>query len=332
LQNIESITLESWPVSNDETTPDKAIYHFAVKQIGVNLDFHLEQFFRDRQLSFHYFETFEELVSICHRFQVNAIFIAGRSNFMKEIEIVRSIKDNILLSIIPVILYHPDPDPNVLVAAYENGAEDFIYGEWIDKLVQVRINRAMERSRRDLAVNPSTMLPGPSIIEREINRQLQLGERFAICYADLDNFKAYNDYYGYVYGDKVIRLTGRILRDIVFDLCPEGFVGHIAGDDFICVVPANLVDVVCRWIIRCFDTFVQYRYEPEDRERGYIETKNRRGQIERYPLLSISIAVIINDNGQFKHIGELSKMLADLKKATKARPGSNYMFERRKKY
>jgi len=332
-QNIESTTLENWPVSDDQAgSQSEVTWHFALRQRSVSLDFHLERFFGHQAKAIHYFDRFDELVKICHRHTISAIIIGGSSDFFKEIELVRDIKQNIQLSIVPVVLYHPDPDLATLVAAYENGVEDFIHGEWIEKLVEVRIRGAVERSLRDMAVNPSTALPGPGSIEREINRQLRLKERFAICYADLDNFKAFNDYYGYVYGDRIIRLTGRILRDVVFDLCPEGFVGHIAGDDFICVVPADVVDAACQWIIRCFDAFIPYRYEEVDRERGYIDTTNRRGEMERFPILSISIGVIINENGEFQHIGELSKMLADLKKAAKAKPGSNYMVERRKKY
>jgi GGDEF domain-containing protein len=333
LPNIENITLENWPVSAEsDRTESQATIHFAIKQTAVNLDFYLQQFFSDRNLRFHFFETFEQLATICHRRNISAILIAGQGEFMEELNLVRAIKKNILASIVPVILYHPDPELNTVVAAYQSGVEEFIYGEWVDKLVRVRIERVIERSRRDVAVNPSTLLPGPALIEEEINRQIQLGEQFAVCYADLDNFKAFNDYSGYVYGDKVIRLTGRILRDIIFDLCPEGFVGHIAGDDFICVVPAEVAETACQWIIKSFDAFVPYRYNETDRARGWYECVNRRGEIERFPLLSISIAVVINKNGEFKHVGELSKMLADLKRACKARDGSNYMIERRQKY
>ena len=155
---------------------------------------------------------------------------------------------------------------------------------------------------------------------------------FAVCYADLDNFKAFNDFYGYFEGDKVIRLTATIVKDVVFDLCREGFVGHVAGDDFILVIPAELVEPVCTWIISTFDTVVPYRYEPDDRERGYITTLSRHGDIRNFPILSISIAVTINSNGKFKHVGEMSRMLADLKRALKRHDGSNYMVERRKKY
>jgi diguanylate cyclase (GGDEF)-like protein len=333
LPNIEDITLENWPVSavSDQAQSEQTI-HFALRQTRVNLDFYLTTFFRDRQIKFHYFTTFEELVTICHRHQMAAILIAGDGEFLRELDLVHSIKKNILLSIVPVILYHPDPDTNTMVAAYESGVEEFIHGEWIKKLVQVRIERVIARSRRDVAVNPSTLLPGPAMIEEEINRQMKAGEQFAVCYADLDNFKAFNDYHGYVYGDRIIRMTGRILRDVVFELCREGFVGHIAGDDFIFVVPAEKAEEACQWIIKSFDAFMPYQYSETDRANGYYEAKNRRGELERFPLLSISIAVVINHNGEFKHVGELSKMLADLKRACKAKDGSNYMIERRKKY
>lgn len=261
-----------------------------------------------------------------------AVLIGGKSDFIKEIELVSAVKRNVFLSIIPVVLFHPNPPTEVVVAAFENGAEEFIHGDWLDRLIEVRLRRVIERNRRDVAVNPSTMLPGTTIIEQEINRHIQLATEFAVCYADLDNFKAYNDYYGYHFGDKVVKLTARIIRDVVFDLCHEGFVGHIAGDDFIFIIPRDLIDKICPWIIRIFDTLIQYRYEPEDRERGYITTTNRRGVIESFPILTISIAVIVNEDGKFSHVGELARMLADLKKATKQKAGSNYLIERRRKY
>lgn len=330
--NTKNIILENWPGPVTSDLPRTPVYHFAIKQTGVNLDFHLEQFFHKNQISVHFFENFEELMTICQRFQIDIIMIGGNGLFVKEIELVRAIKENVFIAIVPIILFHPSPEESVIIAAYERGAEDFIYGDWREKLVEVRIHRVISRSRRDIAINPSTYLPGPSIIESEISRQINISARFAVCYADLDNFKAYNDYYGYFYGDKVIRLTSRIIKDVVFDLCREGFVGHIAGDDFIYIIPPDEVDNICSKVIETFDRLIPYRYEDEDRERGFITTQSRNKNIEHFPILTISIAVIINSKGMFKHIGEMTKMLADLKKATKMKDGSNYMLERRKKY
>jgi diguanylate cyclase (GGDEF)-like protein len=316
--------------AGEQTKPKR--YQFACRQHRVSLDFHVKGFFRHEELAIHYFETFAELVATCQRHDIDAILIAGHSDFTEEIQLVQAIKGNVFLSGIPIILYHPDPWENVVVSAYENGVEEFIYGEWRNKLVEVRIRRLVERSRRDISVNPSTRLPGPGIIETEINRQLQLDATFAVCYADLDNFKAYNDYYGYVHGDKVIKLTARVIKDIVYDLCPEGFVGHVAGDDFVYTVPSELVKPVCEKIISTFDTLIPYRYAREDRERGYIAAFNRKGNRENFGMLTISIAVIMADGKRFSHVGQLSKMLADLKKAAKMQAGSVYLLERRKPY
>lgn len=332
MRNTENTILESWPVAVPNEGPHKPNYHFALRQSEVSLDFHLEQYFKDQEINFHYFRSFGELVIICQRFPVDLIFLASRSNMNSDIEILRSIKSNVFLSITPVIVVHPDPDDNDIVAVFENGAEEFIYGKWVDRLVEVRIRRVIERSRRDLAVNPSTKLPGPSLIEIEVNRQLEQKERFAICYADLDNFKAYNDYYGYSSGDGVIRLTARIIKDAVFDLCRGGFVGHVAGDDFVFVIPDSLVEQICSNILETFDSLIPLSYDEKDRERGHITTVNRRGEVEDFPILTMSIAVLVNKSGEFKHVGEMSKMLADLKKITKDKDGSNFMVERRSKY
>ncbi len=332
MQNTKSTIPENLPGVGANELPQKPSYHFALCQAEVNLDFYLKQFFSDCHITFHYFKSFEHLISICQRFPIDIIFLASTVSLKGEIEVLRSIKQNVFLSIVPVVVVHPNPPDSDIVAAFENGAEEFIHGEWVERLVKVRIKRVIDRSRRDLAVNPSTRLPGPSIIESEINRQIDLKIKFAVCYADLDNFKAFNDYYGYSEGDKVIRLTARIIKDIVFDLCRGGFVGHIAGDDFIFVVPENLIEPTCQAVIRTFDKLIPFWYDDKDRERGFVTTVNRRGDVENFPILTMSIAVLINKNGEFKHVGEMSKMLADLKKQTKAKEGSNYMVERRHKY
>lgn len=331
--NTVDIIPEKWAALKGETClPRAPQFHFAVRQKGISLDLHLHNFFRNQNPSLHFFESFDQLITICQRFQVDAIFIAGRGEFLDEIALAQAIKHNVFLSLIPVIVCHPEPPEATMVAAFESGAEEFITGELRERLAEVRIKRVIDNSRRELSINASTRLPGTATIEREINQQLDLHAEFAMCYADLDNFKSYNDYYGYFYGDRVIRLTARIIKDVVFDLCREGFVGHIAGDDFIYVVPPSMIDRVCSGIIKTFDCLIPWRYDSEDRERGYITAESRRGDIENFPILTISIAVLPSTVGEFTHIGEMSKMLADLKRAAKAQPGSVYMVERRKKY
>ncbi len=308
------------------------MFHCACRQENIDIVFQLSKTFGGNEISFHYFRTLDEFLVLSQRYNIDLAVIAGDGDFHSELELIHLIKSHIFLSIIPTVLYHPDPPESVLIAGFENGADDFLYGEWRGRLFDVRFRMVAERSRRDISFNPSTALPGPGLIEKEIERLLKLEADFAVCYADIDDFKAYNDYYGYYYGDKMIRLTARIIRDAVFDICREGFVGHIGGDDFVCIIPPGEVSPICENIIKVFDIFVPYRYADEDRERGTITSRNRKGEIETYSLLSISIAVVINQRGTFTHAGEMSHMLADLKKYTKSLKGSNYVVERRKKY
>lgn len=308
------------------------MFHCALRQEKVDLIPHLELIVPEGAISLHYFRTFDDLLRISQRFELDLTLIGGTSNFSAEIDLVRRIKENVFTSIIPVAVYHTNPDRNMKISAYESGCDAFLEGPWQEKLFGVRLTMLSRRAKRDISINPSSLLPGPTLIEREIDRQIALGQEFAVCYTDLDNFKAYNDAYGYFYGDKIIRMTSRIIRDTVFDLCPEGFVGHIGGDDFIYIIPSDKVQPICETVLKVFDTVIPYRYYPHDRARNCIVTTNRRGDVERFELLTVSIAVVINRKRMFKHAGEMSRMLADLKKYAKSLPGSNYIVERRSKY
>jgi diguanylate cyclase (GGDEF)-like protein len=310
--------------------------HVAVHLDGTQAEFFLSRILEETRVSRHYFGTVEELLTLAQRFTLDLIFIGGSGldddPVFGFLDTVRAIKSHTFLSIIPTVLYHPRPSDTTLLAAYESGAEEFYSDAVPVRIARVKTGMLIQRAIRDLAVNPSTRLPGPGLIDLEIDRQIKMEQPFAVCYADLDSFKSFNDYYGYYYGDRVIRLTARIIKDVVFDLCREGFVGHIGGDDFIFVVPVELVPRICENILRTFDRMIPYRYQEDDRRRGNITTRNRRGEEEEFGLMTLSIAVVVNKGKMFAHVGEISHMLADLKKYTKSLSGSNYVIERRRKY
>jgi diguanylate cyclase (GGDEF)-like protein len=280
----------------------------------------------------HHFDTISALYEQNQRSYIDLIVFASGGDPEWLNPLIREIKVHSILQFIPILVLAPTASKNYIMNAYKLGIEEIVTEAWDHQIEAAKIEMLIFRSRRDISVNPSTKLPGPSAIEYEIDKRLHTGEKFAVCYGDLDNFKAYNDYYGYIYGDKMIRITSLIIRNVVQDLTAQGFVGHIGGDDFIWIVPPELVDAVCKNIIATFDRMSPFRYAEADRERGWIEVPNRRGVIERFPIVTISIGVIINQKRMFKHPGEMSHMMADLKKYTKSLPGSNYMIERRKKY
>jgi GGDEF domain-containing protein len=313
-------------------TPARPKFHCALAQRGTAVEDRILRSIRSYDVIIHSFSNFAELYTQAQRVMLEMIVIAGNGPIDWMMEILPAIKRDSNLQFVPIIFFHPSPDKQAIIEAYQLGVDEVVTNFWDYDLVRAKVEMLIARSRRDLGVNPTTKLPGPAAIEYEINLRLREGNEFAVCYADLDNFKAYNDYHGYFYGDKIILIVSHIIRNTVHDLVEGGFVGHIGGDDYVFVIPLDKVHIVCKNIISTFDKMIPFRYSEADREKGYIRVANRRGEIEEFPIMTISIAVIPNQARMFTHVGEMSHMMADLKKYTKSLPGSNYMIERRKKY
>ena len=188
------------------------------------------------------------------------------------------------------------------------------------------INRLLTTNRR---VSPLTGLPGNVQIHSELKKRLSNEEAFSVIYFDLDNFKSYNDVYGFLKGDKIIQYTEKIIQDEVHSE-GGGFVGHVGGDDFISIVPYTDVENLCQRIIARFDKQIKGFFTEEDANKGYIEIANRKGIIEKFPLTSISIAVVVADKNRFSNILEIGEVAAQVKHAVKTVMGSSYTIDRRK--
>lgn len=306
--------------------------HCALYQEGIDVRDRLKRSLNRKRVKFLSFREFAELEALIQKHILELLVIAGKGTFEAELKLAKRIKKHPTLFLSPLVLYHPCPQKKVVLSGFDFGADDFLFSKWDTKLYSSKFKMILNRSRRDLGVNPTTRLPGTNIIQREMSRRVEKRKRFAVCYADLDNFKAYNDYYGYHYGDGLIKMTSEIIRDVVYSHTKDGFVGHIGGDDFVFIIPPDKVHLICDRIINIFDRMIIRRYKKEDVLRGYIVTTNRRGKNEKFPIMTLSIAVIVNQKSMFKHVGEISHMIMDLKCYTKTLPGSNYFVERRKKY
>ncbi len=194
-----------------------------------------------------------------------------------------------------------------------------------------RLGVLLARTERNVAVHPSTRLPGTTEIERAIRERLDKSVHFAVCYADLDHFKEFNDRYSYYDGDRVIFILSRILRDVVKGICPsEGFVGHIGGDDFIMVLPLDMVQEVCAEVIAVFDVLIPFQYSSQDRRAGYFFGKDRRGHLHRVPLMTLSIGIVTNERRRFTHPAEVSELATEMKSYAKTLPGSVFVVDRRR--
>lgn len=182
-----------------------------------------------------------------------------------------------------------------------------------------------------LDASPLTRLPGNIAIERVLNRRLQEGIPFAVCYADLDNLKAYNDHYGYIKASEVIRRAGEIIYEAVKSTAEaNAFVGHIGGDDFVMVVDMENAAAACEAVIEKFDAEIRNHYTPEDLSRGSIDAVDRYGVPRVFPIMTISIAVTICRQGEYDSAVEIAKAATEIKDYVKGMPGSNYLINRRK--
>lgn len=244
------------------------------------------------------------------------------------LELCRDLKGEAFTAIVPVVILVPD-NVDLVAQSLMSGADDVVTTGDSDQEAELRLELVMRRAVRDVSVHPTTRLPGTVGIERDIVARLASGEQFAVCYADLDSFKEFNDRYGYNCGDGVIRLLSKILRDLVVGLAPGGFVGHIGGDDFIFNVPMAYLERVCDEIIMLFDDLIPYQYTAEDRKAGYFLGKDRRGSIHQVPLMTLSIGVVTNQTHPFTHTVQVSELAAEMKSYAKTLPGSLYVVDRR---
>ncbi|HEX9078783.1 MAG TPA: diguanylate cyclase, partial [Desulfuromonadaceae bacterium] len=189
--------------------------------------------------------------------------------------------------------------------------------------------RLKELEQISLDASPLTRLPGNIAIERSINRRLKEGASFAMCYLDLDNFKSYNDRYGYIKASELIREAGQVIHDAVKRLNdPDAFVGHIGGDDFVVIISAGLVTAACESIISDIDAMVPAFYSEQDRAAGAIEGIDRYGVPRVFPLVTISIAALVCEAGDYVTAAEIATAAAEVKDRVKESMGSNYIIVR----
>ncbi|WP_305045300.1 GGDEF domain-containing protein [Geoalkalibacter sp.] len=183
-----------------------------------------------------------------------------------------------------------------------------------------------------LDASPLTYLPGNIAIERALTDRIKRDVRFALCYIDLDDFKAFNDHYGYARGSEVIKAVADLLAVVRGEVGGENdFIGHIGGDDFVVITDDERAEDICAHIIQRFDALIPDFYSEEDRARGYIIGVDRYGQTRQFPLMTISIAVVSDARRDIHSPAEIARVAAEIKDYVKTRPGSNYHIDRRQR-
>jgi diguanylate cyclase (GGDEF)-like protein len=260
-----------------------------------------------------------------------ALVLDATPDAAEALRLCAAIKGEAFTSVVPVIVYVADGQPGdgASARALEAGADEVLSHGLPELECTLRLRMALRRAERDVSVHPTTLLPGTVQIERDIGERLRSGEKFAVCYCDLDHFKEFNDRYGYNNGDRVILILSRILRDVVRAYSPTAFVGHIGGDDFIFNAPLSDFRVCCEEVIAVFSDLIGLHYSVEDRERGFFVGKDRRGEAYEVPLMTLSIGVVTNEHRSFVHTAQISELATEMKAYAKTFSGSIYVVDRR---
>jgi GGDEF domain-containing protein len=275
----------------------------------------------------HAVERCSAIIELVNRASPRCI-VFGDPIDAEAIDACRVLKADAYSAVIPVI-FLSDADREASLEAMEAGADEVLTPDMSPEEQAMRLKVTVTSADRDLSVHPSTRLPGTAQIERDITERIRTGDLFAVCYADLDHFKEFNDRYGYNRGDGVIGILARILRDVVKGYASDGFIGHIGGDDFIFNVPLEFMPICCENILAIFDELIPYQYTQADREAGFFVARDRRGVFHEIPLMTLSIGVVTNRNRSFSHPARVSELATEMKSYAKTLPGSVYAVDRR---
>lgn len=290
----------------------------------------IQSLFKDESFKIKIVKT--EQIDIALR-NIPSLIIVDEDHLKRDIiEFCKTIRANEDNGITPIIVLSSNTEKKHRVSVLETAVEYYIKKPIdVDYLYYTvkNIMRLMYVNRR---VSPLTGLPGNVQILAELKKRVMNEEEFAVLYADLDHFKEYNDVYGFLKGDEIIKYTAKtIVRNVHSLKGNHCFVGHIGGDDFVAIVSKTNYEQVCQNILAEFDKDIHKFFTKDDLERGYLEVENRKGVMEQFPLTSLSIGVVEADKGRFKNILEIGEVGAQVKHVAKTIMGSSYAIDRRKK-
>ncbi len=250
---------------------------------------------------------------------------------MRGWDVLRALKEQPRSASIPIIFLSALDETEHRVTGLALGADDYVGKPFAIQELLARVRTQLRHAEEHL-LSELTGLPGNTQIERVLRQSLQDERRdLYVLYIDIDNFKSFNDAYGFVRGNDLIKLLAGILKTVVLTAHESAFVGHVGGDDFVGMLRGSDDEMrkVCGAIISQFDSQVPALYDPEDRASGYVTTMDRQGVRQDFPIVTVSIGVVTNRQRVLKTEYEISDIAAQLKKQAKQTASSVYLVDQR---
>ncbi|MBU2101851.1 MAG: diguanylate cyclase [Candidatus Omnitrophota bacterium] len=272
-----------------------------------------------------------EDIATVKKISPDVVIIDIHSARKDDLKICSLLKNDCLAASIPIITLINKRHLRAHLLSLKYGVDDYLIKPPDPLDLRVRIEMAVRRFKLSFHANPLSGLPGARVIEEVLLERLKTGADFSMGYLDLDNFKAFNDVYGYIKGDGVIMHTAYLLYNTVKTIGnPEDMVAHIGGDDFAFITTPDKYEAISQNFIYCFDRVTPFHYPLQERQQGYVMSRDRTNQMRKIPLMSISVAVtnILKDSG-ISNIIQINERISEIKKYLKSMPGSKYMADRR---
>ena len=261
----------------------------------------------------------------------DVIVVDIHSANQENLKICNILKNDFLTAFIPVVTLINKKQLRTQLLNLEHGVDDYLIKPPDPLDLRVRIEMAARRAQRSFYVSSLTGLPGTRICEEMLNEKMESDEVFCLGYLDIDNFKCFNDNYGYIKGDRVITQTAYMLYITIRKYGNSSdFIGHVGGDDFVFITTPAKYKTICHNFIIGFDKVIPFHYSAQDREKRFIIAKNRSNQTRKVPFMSVSIAIVNRfEHSDFKNIFQINEKAAEIKGYLKGIPGSKFMAERR---
>lgn len=276
-----------------------------------------------------FFGNFNSALDTIYNDHPDLIIVDLKKNFDLKMEFIKGFKQDPAYGKVPVLSICEDYlEKNIIE---ELNIDDFVLTKFIEKELLLRTSIAISKIERIVDVNPLTFLPGNITISKEIQKRIDNKELFALAYVDLDNFKPFNDKYGFSRGDEILKMLGRLVLNTVRSKNKQNsFVGHIGGDDFVYIVDFDIAEEIGNDIVNYFNSIIPTFYDEPERSQGYIQSVDRQGRTQKFNIMKVSIGIAHTLYQTFKHYGEMSSIATELKKFAKSQGGGCIKIDRRK--